>query len=232
MVEKLDEAVGKLLTALDEVGLAETTLVVFSSDNGGIAGVHSQKPLRAGKGSYYEGGIREPLVMRWPGTIKPGTTCDEAVNTLDFYPTFLDVADLNPPEVQLDGVSLLPLMTQSGDWKPIPQFWHFPIYLQAYDGRTDDARDPLFRTRPGSAIRSGQWKLHECFEDDTLELYDLSNDPGERSNLASEMPDKARELHRMLTAWRKQVNAPVPSQLNPTYSATAEQKQIEKVLGK
>lgn len=227
MVEKLDEAVGKLLDALDEKGLAQNTLVVFCSDNGGIAAVHTQKPFRAGKGSYYEGGVRVPMLMRWPGKIKPGSRCGEAVNSLDFYPTFMEVAGLEKP-AGLDGVSLLPLMTGSRDWKPVPQFWHFPIYLQAYKGELDDARDPLFRTRPGSILRLGKWKLHEYFEDGALELYDLEQDVGERRDLSKSHPEKTAELYRVLKEWRSRINAPVPSQLNPKYDAAVEAKALSK----
>lgn len=128
----------------------------------------------------------------------------------------MDVTGLSGPS-GLDGVSLMPLMQGSEDWKPVTQFWHFPIYLQAYDGHLDEARDPLFRTRPGSAMRQGKWKLHEYFEDGALELYDLENDPGERNNLADELPEKAAELHQVLRKWRAQTNAPVPKGLNPEY---------------
>ncbi len=230
MVEKIDEAIGKVLAALDRLGLAESTLVVFSSDNGGIAAFHSQKPLRGGKGSYYEGGVREPLVMRWPGKIEPGTTCDEPVNTLDLYPTFLDAAGIDPPAgAVLDGVSLKPLMTGTGSWTSVPQYWHFPVYLQAYDGTKDDARDPLYRTRPGSAMRSGQWKLHEYFEDGALELYDLTSDPGERKNLSDAMPEKTAELHEQLVQWRERTGAPVPTRKNPRFDPQFEKRAIQKV---
>ncbi|MEM9828164.1 MAG: sulfatase [Planctomycetota bacterium] len=229
MVEKLDQAIGKLLSAIERLHLSDSTLVVFSSDNGGIAAIHSQKPLRAGKGSYYEGGVREPMVMRWPGRIEASSTCEQVVNTLDLYPTFLEVAHLpTPPNTTLDGVSLLPLMSQSGDWTPVDQYWHFPVYLQAYAGRKDDARDVLFRTRPGSAIRSGKWKLHEYFEDGVLELYDLDADPGERNNLASSMPDQTEKLHEQLIAWRKRTAAPVPTVRNREFDPEFEAAQIEK----
>lgn len=154
MVEKLDWAVGQLLEALEARGLAENTLLVFTSDQGGITLFHSQAPFRAGKGAYYEGGVRVPFIMRWPGVTQPGTQNNELVNGLDLYPTFLDAAGIEPRS-ELDGVSLLPLLRGSSNWEPVTQFWHFPIYLQAYDGRIDDARDPLFRTRPGSAMRQG-----------------------------------------------------------------------------
>lgn len=233
MVEKIDEAIGKLLAELDDLKLSESTLVVFSSDNGGIAAVHSQKPLRGGKGSYYEGGVREPLVMRWPGKIAADTTCNELVNTLDFYPTFLEAAELQlPNSTRLDGVSLMPLMTATGQWEPVPQYWHFPVYLQAYNGKRDDARDPLFRTRPGSAMRSGQWKLHEYFEDGMIELYDLENDPGERNNLAQKMPEQTAALHAQLVAWRQQTGAAVPTQSNPQYDVGVERRMLEKIRSK
>ncbi len=226
MVEKLDAAIGLLLQALEDNGLADNTLVVFCSDNGGIAAVNPQTPWRAGKGSYYEGGIREPLVMYWPNTIAPGE-CTELVNSLDFYPTFMDVAGL-PIKENLDGVSLLPLMIGSGSWDSVPQFWHFPVYLQAYNGAKDQARDALFRTRPGSALRKDQWKLHEYFEDGAVELYDLSNDPGEQHNLVDLLPVKAAELKGVLEDWRQIVGAPVPTKLNPNYDSQAEANELAK----
>lgn len=227
MVEKLDWAVGQLLEALDARGLAENTLLVFTSDQGGIAKFHAQTPYRAGKGSYYEGGIRVPMLFRWPAHIEAGRSSDELVNGLDFYPTFLEAAGIEP-RTELDGVSLMPLLTDSGDWTPVTQFWHFPIYLQAYDGHVDDARDPLFRTRPGSAMRHGQWKLFEFFEDGALELYDLEADPGERHNLATTLPEKAAELHQILKAWRTRTNSPVPTEPNPAYDPEVEAAAIRK----
>lgn len=224
MVEKLDAAIGAVLKTIDEQGLAKKTLVVFCSDNGGIAAVNSQSPWRAGKGSYYEGGVREPMIFRWLGTIQP-RRCTELVNALDFYPTFLEVAGL-PEAPQLDGVSLMPLLLGSTDWEPVPQFWHFPIYLQAYNGAKDEARDPLFRTRPGSAIRVGKWKLHEYFEAGSLELYDLSNDPGERTNLTEQLPAKVLELKALLDDWRDKVDATIPRQRNPLYDLKAERAAL------
>ena len=227
MVEKLDEAIGIVLDALDTNGLIEKTLIVFCSDNGGIAAINRQAPWRAGKGSYYEGGIRVPFIMHWPETIQPGRN-KELVNALDFYPTFLEVAGLDR-SLDLDGVSLLPLLTGADDWEPVPQFWHFPVYLQAYAGKKDEARDPLFRTRPGSAVRIQEWKLHEYFEDGAIELYNLSKDPGESHNLAVELPEKAAELKHILDAWRQRVGAPIPSTPNPRYDATAEAEAISKL---
>ena len=218
MVEALDENVGRLLAHLIKTGLDENTLVLFTSDNGGIRKISKQDPLRAGKGSYYEGGVREPLVVRWPGKVAAGSKCDVPVIGLDFYPTLLEVAGIKKlDEKLLDGVSIMPLLMGSGTIGKRALFWHFPVYLQAYAGVEDGSRDPLFRTRPGSSMRLGKWKLHEYFEDGAFELYNLEEDEGETKNLASSMPEKVEELKKMLYAWRTENNCPVPSELNPKY---------------
>lgn len=223
MVESLDQNVGQVLAALDRLGLADETIVVFTSDNGGIRKFSKQDPYRAGKGSYYEGGVRVPFTVRWPGVVKPGTKSDTPVTGLDFYPTYLDILGLkaNKP---LDGVSLLGLLQGTGTLEKRPLFWHFPIYLQAYDPKTDDGRDPLFRTRPGSTMRYGKWKLHHYFEDMAYELYDLETDIGERNNLAEAKPEKLKELVAMLDAWRTEYNAPIPSTPNPKYDPSTDKK--------
>jgi arylsulfatase A-like enzyme len=214
-IKALDENVGRVMDELDKLGLAENTLMLFTSDNGGVYKFSRQWPLRAGKGAYYEGGIREPLVVRWPGTIKAGSECSVPVIGIDFFPTFLDVADAPVPEgTVLDGVSLMPLLTGAESIKDRALYWHFPIYLQAGNSET---RDPLFRTRPGSVIRYGDWKLHEYFEDGALELFNLNDDLGEKNNLAASHPEKVRELHEMLKAWHKEMDAPIPTELNPEY---------------
>lgn len=227
MIEHMDTSVGRLLAKLDELGLAENTLVLFTSDNGGVAKISSQAPLRAGKGAYYEGGIREPMILRWPGITQSGSICEVPVHGVDFFPTFLDAAGVTVPQGKLlDGVSFLPLLTGRGTFAERALFWHFPIYLQNY-GRNEGNRDPLFRTRPGSAVRLGQWKLHEYFEDGGLELYNLETDLGETTNLAAGHPEKVKQLHDLLKQWRKKTNAPVPTQPNPKYDAAFEKKQIE-----
>ena len=169
MIHSLDENVGRIMDKIEELGLSRNTLILFSSDNGGVWKFSKQWPLRAGKGAYYEGGIREPMFVRWPGKVKPGTTCDVPVNGIDFFPTLLEAAEAKKPEGKvLDGVSLMPLLTQTGTIKDRPLFWHFPVYLPEGNSET---RDPRFRTRPGSVVRYGDWKLHEYFEDGGLELY-------------------------------------------------------------
>jgi len=219
MVECLDENVGRLMGALDELGLRDNTIVLFSSDNGGIRKLSKQDPWRAGKGSYYEGGIRVPITVRWPGVVEAGSTCSVPVTGLDFYPTFLDAIEASPSTGKvLDGKSILPLLTGKGSFpKDRTLYWHFPIYLQNYAGEEDQSRDAKFRTRPGTVLRKGKWKLHEYFEDGALLLYDLENDPGETHNLASEKPKRLQALKEDMYAWRKRTGSPVPSKRNPKY---------------
>lgn len=215
LIETLDHNIGRLLDTLDDLALRKNTFVLFTSDNGGVYRLTKQWPLRAGKGSYFEGGIREPLLIRWPGKIKPGSVCHAPVIGVDYYPTFLDVANVPKPQGKtLDGLSLLPLLTGQGHFPKRPIFWHFPIYLQNGNQETHDV---FFRTRPGSVVRYGDWKLHEYFEDGRLELYNLSDDIGERNNLAEERPEKTEELHGMLEEWRERTGAPVPTKLNPKF---------------
>ena len=218
MVENLDIQIGRLISVLKETGKLENTFILFSSDNGGHYAITKQWPLRSGKGSYYEGGIREPMFAYWEGKIKAGTTSDVPVTNLDFYPTILDVAGISKPEdKQLDGQSFLPLLTGSGTIAERPLFWHFPIYLQAYLKNDTTTQDPLFRTRPGSAIRLGNWKLIQYFENNDIELYNLEEDISEKNNLAESNPEKVKELLSILEDWREKTNAPVPTELNPQY---------------
>jgi arylsulfatase A-like enzyme len=215
MVETVDRNVGRILETINELKL-DNTLVVFTSDNGGIRAVSSQHPLRAGKGSYYEGGIRVPYVMHWKEVIPEGAKSEVPITNLDFFPTVMDMLNTELPEKELDGRSWLPI------WKGEPvkersMYFHFPIYLEGYRGKLDDARDSLFRTRPGSVIIDGDWKLHEYFEDGGVELYDLVNDPGERQNLADSLTGKRDALLRQLNTWRLETGAPVPKRQNPEY---------------
>ncbi|MDP7061324.1 MAG: sulfatase-like hydrolase/transferase [Planctomycetota bacterium] len=218
MIESLDENVGRLMATLEELGLSDKTLVLFTSDNGGVWNTSKQWPLRAGKGSYYEGGIREPLFVRWPGRVEAGSRSDVPVHGVDFFPTFAEAAVAPIPKQKiLDGVSLMPLLLQTGTLDERALFWHFPIYLQ---GGNAETTDPLFRTRPGSVVRLGDWKLHEYFEDGRIELYNLRDDIGEKKNLIAEHPDKAMSLMGRLRDWRARTNAPVPTELNPDYKTS------------
>jgi arylsulfatase A-like enzyme len=216
MVENVDTNIGRLLSLLKDLNLENNTLVVFTSDNGGIRAISTQDPLRAGKGSYYEGGIRVPYIVKWPGQIKAGSQNNSPIVNMDFFPTFMEIVDVQLPGKVLDGRSILPLLKgESLENKPL--FWHFPIYLQAYNTEKDDGRDPLFRTRPGSAVLYENWKLHHYFEDDKIELYNLNNDLGERLDLADTHPEKAANMYALLDEWRKTMKAPVPQELNPEY---------------
>jgi arylsulfatase A-like enzyme len=217
MIEKMDQSIGKILDEVERLGLKDNTMVLFTSDNGGVFNYSKQRPYRAGKGSYFDGGIRVPLCVRWPGKIKPGTKCNVPVIGVDYYPTFLAAAGVPVPKGKiLDGENLMPLLTQSGSIPKRAIYFHFPIYLQ---GGNKDTHDVWFRTRPGSVIIDGKWKLHEYFEDGRLELYNLADDIGERRGLASAMPEKVQELHAKLKKWRRDTHAPVPTKRNPAYKA-------------
>lgn len=215
MIASVDESVGRVIATLNELQLAEKTLVIFSSDNGGVGGyvreglkkagdITDNAPLRGGKGMLHEGGIRVPYIFRWTGKIAPATVSDEPINSVDLFPTLLAVAGAEPPRQPLDGVSYANLLTAEGQTRLSREaiFWHFPGYLGAGEG--------TWRTTPVSVIRARDWKLLEFFEDGRLELYNLHDDLSESKNLASQMPDKVRELHMRLTAWRQDVGAPLP----------------------
>jgi arylsulfatase A-like enzyme len=227
----LDDAVSVLLKKLDELKLADNTLVIFTSDNGGTQ-QSSQEPLRGSKGGYYEGGIREPFIARWPGVIKPGTTCAVPVINVDLYPTFLAASGAGAPKDKvLDGESLLPLFKGEKALKRDAIFWHFPGYL---DDPVIRGRDPVFRTRPVSAIRKGDWKVHLYHEEwqldggkdklatnKAVELYNLADDIGERKDLALTNTDKRDELLGDLLKWIEQTKAPLPTEKNPDYKPDA-----------
>ena len=219
MVDNLDRNIGLLLQALKTKDLLQNTLMVFTSDNGGLFGITYQFPLRAGKGSYYEGGIRVPFFFVWPDKIQAGQQNQTPISNLDLFPTLLDAAGIDLDQTPFDGQNLLPLLVDNQPLEQRPLFWHFPIYLQAYDVNNNQDRDSLFRTRPGSVVRVGDWKLHHYFEDDGVELYNLKEDLSERHNLASKHPNKTAELYRLLDQWRKQVKAPIPSQPNPEFES-------------
>jgi arylsulfatase A-like enzyme len=217
MIENLDRNIGLLLIALRDLGVMENTFIVFTSDNGGLFGITSQTPLRAGKGSYYEGGIKVPFFFVWQGNIHSNSESDIPATNIDILPTVLEIAGIDETEFEFDGQSILPVLKGNKIADNRPLFWHFPIYLQAYLVENAQNRDTLFRTRPGSVIRYGDWKLHQYFEDGGLELYNLKEDIGETKNLAQKQPRKVEELLSLLNNWREKVNAPIPQLLNPDY---------------
>lgn len=217
MVDNLDRNIGLLIDKLKEKYLFENTLIIFTSDNGGLYGITKQKPLRAGKGSYYEGGIREPFFFVLNDKIKSNTKSDVPITNLDIFPTILKYAGVENTQLELDGNNLSSVLEGKDETLERSLFWHFPIYLQAYNVNDNENRDSLFRTRPGSVIRKGDWKLHYYFEDDGIELYNLSEDIGERNNLAETNPLKAEELLNLLKKWWRETNAPIPKTKNPEY---------------
>jgi arylsulfatase A-like enzyme len=228
MIASVDESVGRVMKKLDELKLAHNTVLIFTSDNGGVGGyvregvkqagdITDNAPLRSGKGSLYEGGTRDPFIVRWPGVTPAGTVCDVPTVHVDIYPTLLEIARAPKPAHVLDGESLVKLFRDpAGKLTRDAFFQHFPGYLGAGPGS--------WRTTPVSLIHAGDWKLMEFLEDGRLELYHLRDDIGETKNLAQAMPEKAKELHARLVAWRAEVKAPMPTK-NDGSTPTAEPKQ-------
>ena len=233
MIASVDDSVGRVMQTLDDLKLADNTVLIFTSDNGGVGGynrpdglqrepgmeakgkkakgadedgggITDNAPLRSGKGSLYEGGTREPFIIRWPGVTKAGSTCNVPTIHVDIFPTFLEIAGAPKPRQVLDGESLAKLFRDpAAKLQRDAIFQHFPGYLGSGPG--------LWRTTPVSLIQIGDWKLMEFLEDGRLELYNLSDDIGETKNLAKENPAKAEELHARLVAWRAEVKAPMPT---------------------
>jgi arylsulfatase A-like enzyme len=215
MIASVDESVGRVMKKLEDSGLADNTLVIFSGDNGGVGGyehagldkegITDNAPLKGGKGMLYEGGVRNSYIFRWRGKIKPGSTNDTPIISVDLYPTLVEISHGKAPaNYPLDGLSYAPLLL--GAKKSLEReaiFWHFPGYLGAGQDQ--------WRTTPAGAVRAGDWKLVEFFEDGKLELYNLKDDIGEAHNLAAENPQKAKELHGKLVAWRESIGAKMPA---------------------
>jgi arylsulfatase A-like enzyme len=220
MIASVDQSVGRVLETLEELKLATNTLVIFSSDNGGVGGyareglrrsdgITDNAPLRGGKGMLYEGGIRVPWIFRWPGRIAAGSQCAEPINSVDLFPTVLELAGGTAPKQPVDGVSFAKVLTTGGK-EPLKRnalFWHFPGYLGA-------GKDS-WRTTPVGVVRAGDWKLLEFFEDNRVELYNLREDVSEKTNLARKLPDKATQLQASLHKWRKEIGAPMPAVHKP-----------------
>ena len=203
MVQSVDESVGRVMKKLAELGVDGSTAIIFMSDNGGLSTVAREGPtcnlpLRAGKGWLYEGGIREPMIIKWPGVVRPGGVCSEPVTSTDFYPTMLQMAGLPlTPKQHVDGVSMVPLLKGTGRLRRKAIYWHYPHYHGSGN-------------KPSGAIRAGDYKLIEWYEDNSIELYNLKDDLGEKNDLAASMPEEAAELRQMLHTWRKEMNAKMP----------------------
>lgn len=218
MIESMDQSVGRILKMLDEYKLSENTIVVFTGDNGGLhvkegpnTPATSNIPLREGKGYLYEGGIREPLIIKWPGVIKPQTVSEVPVSTIDFYPTFLAVTGITDNQPDIDGVNILPVLKGATTLQRKEMYWHYPHYSNQGG-------------KPGAAVRQNNFKLIEFYEDGKVELYDLKRDKGEKKNLAAGMPEKVKELQEKLTLWRQTVNARMMTP-NPGYDANVPRKE-------
>ena len=220
MVENLDKNIGVLIKGLEDAGKFENTIIIFTSDNGGLYGITSQKPLRSGKGSYYEGGIKVPFFFVWQNKISKNTRSDFPISNMDILPTILSLTSNGNNKNIADGADLSSLLLHRKNLMERPLFWHFPIYLQSkkWKGFVNENRDPLFRTRPGSAVRLGDWKLIYYYENDDLELFNLKEDVSETENIAKLYPAKALELTRILKKWCLQTGAPIPKELNKKYN--------------
>ncbi len=219
MIESMDDAVGRVLDALEQQGLADNTIVIFTSDNGGVSSGDaystSNLPLRGGKGRQWEGGIREPFYVRVPGVTEPGSTCDVPVTGADFFPTLLDLADLPLlPQQHQDGQSLKPLLA-GGTIAERPLYWHYPHY-----GNQGG--------EPSSIIRRGDWKLIHYYEDGRDELYNLADDPTEQTDVSEQHAALAGRMRAGLDAWLAQVGAQIPIH-NQDFDAEAKAKQQERI---
>ncbi len=237
MIASVDESVGRIMAKLDELKLSDNTVLIFTSDNGGVGGyereglmkkggdVTDNTPLRSGKGSLYEGGTRVPFIVRWPGVTPPATTCNIPTIHVDLYPTLVEIAAAQAPADQpQDGESLVPLFKNpSTTLKRAAIFQNFPGYLGAGAN--------TWRTTPVATIINGDWKLMEFMEDKHLELYNLKDDIGETTNLASTQPDQAKTLLAKLHAWQTEIKAPMPTPNTPT-EAPAKAKGGKKGQGK
>lgn len=208
MVQSVDESVGRIMDTLDEFGLADNTAVFLFSDNGGLLrpAATSNAPLRSGKGFPFEGGVREPLIVRWPPVVAAGSVCHDVVTSVDFYPTLLEIAGLRGDaghNANVDGISLTPLLKQNGKLSREAIYWHYPHYngIGGY---------------PYGAIRRGEWKLIEFYEDMHVELYNLKDDIGETTDLAEREPELAATLRLKLHQWRTDVSAQMTVP-NPDY---------------
>ncbi|MCT4646839.1 MAG: sulfatase [Carboxylicivirga sp.] len=222
MISAVDKSVGRIQAKLKECGLDKNTLVVFASDNGGQPHITSNKPLKGGKGSLFEGGIRVPTCMSWPGIIESGTKCDVPIIGVDFFPTFAELANVPLPKKQpVDGESIVPLIHGEHQLKRSSIYWHYPLYLSGNDGNkvlpiygTDEL---YWRATPSTAIRKGDWKLIYYFEDQSVKLYNVVKDVSEKNDLALSNPQKVSELLKEIKKWQKETNAPLPNKINSAF---------------
>jgi len=197
MLESIDDGVGQIVAALKDLGLSDNTLILFTSDNGGESNVTSNAPLRGGKSELYEGGIREPFIACWPAGIKPGTVSRQVINTLDIYPTLLELAGVQPAAHSvLDGVSMASVLKDPKKRFSRTLYWHYPLPKPHFLGG-----------RSAGAIRSGDYKLIEYFDNGQIQLFNLADDVGEQTDLSEKLPDKRSKLLTQLRDWRRKTAA-------------------------
>lgn len=219
MIESVDDSVGRVLSTLKELSLDQNTVILFTSDNGGFYNATSNAPLRANKGAYYEGGIRVPLIVKWPGVTKPGLVVNQPVISTDLYPTCLAAAGLPArPHQHQDGVNLQPVLAGEGMVAARSLFWHYPHYNEHPS------------SVPSSVIRKGDWKLIETFDPEGIELYNLATDLSETKNLAADQQAKVAELRHELDGWRKDVGAEMMKP-NPDYDPSVKPTKKKKKKG-
>lgn len=214
LIESTDTNLGRLLDYLQSSGLDKNTVVVFISDNGGLYSVSKQHPLRAGKGSFYEGGIRTPMIVRWNGVTAQNSSNDTPVSQISLYPTLLEIAGISADTLGLDGHSILPLFKGEECESTEPLYWHFPAYLE---GGGVESTDSIFRSRPVSVIRDGDWKLIYNYESGLSELYNLRDDISEKNDLSTAEPAITDSLHAELFEWLRTTDAPTSFALNPSF---------------
>lgn len=216
MIETMDGNLGRLLSCIKDRGLEQNTIIIFTSDNGGVYNISKQWPLRAGKGSFYEGGIRVPFIVKYGDRYQAGLTNNSPVSQMDIIPTLMELTSSAHSGIQPEGKSLAKILANGECITDRPLFWHFPAYLE--DGNKE-CYDPIFRARPQSVIRKGDWKLIYHYEDEVYEMFNLRDDLSERRNVVDLYPDKFVELKQELSRWLERIDADVDLELNPKYRA-------------
>lgn len=211
MIESLDNSVGRVCDMIDSLGIADRTIIVFNSDNGGSEPITDNFKLRGGKGTPYEGGIRVPLIIKWPKLTKSGSKSDSPVSNIDFFPTFQSYLEGKSSEY-LDGMDISHLLESADICENRDIFWHFPAYLESYENSGNG-----FRAKPYTSIRSDKWKLIYFYENKEVELYNLENDMAEEKNLAVSEKKVVKRLKKKLFEWIKATKAPIPTKINPYY---------------
>ena len=224
MLEAVDKSVMRVRAKLEELGLSKNTMIVFTSDNGGKRSFNgSNDPLKSGKGALFEGGIRIPTCVVWPGKVKPGSETSIPISSVDYLPTFAAITGAPLPTDQpVDGESLVEIMKGEKTKRDKSIFWHYPLYLSGNAGDNvipaSGRTEPYWRAVPASCIRKGDWKLIHYFEDNSIKLYNIANDISEANDLSKSNAEKAQQLFAELKAWQKETKAPVPTELNPDFN--------------